>query len=94
MTIKTTEDVDGLIALQKNKRVAKLERKITRLGYMPAFSFFCMLTYIGFVHFIGGEVSWVLTSIFFAGFIAGIGQAAMSKADLLSELSEMKSRGR
>ncbi len=94
MTMKTTEDVDGIIYLQKNERIAKLERKIKRLSYMPAFSFFCMLTYIGFVHFSGGDVSWVLTSIFFAGFISGISQVAMSKADLLNELSESKLRGR
>jgi hypothetical protein len=94
MNIKTTEDVDGIISLQRNKRIAKLEKEINRLNSMPAFLFFCMISYIGFVHFSGGELYSVGTSIFFAGMIAGTGQAAMKKADLLHELSELKSSER
>ena len=94
MSIKTSQDVDGLISLQNNKRIVKIEKEIRKLNYMPAFSFFCMLTYIGFVYFIDGGSSWLLTSIVFAGFIAGIGQAAMRRVDLLIELSELKSSGR
>jgi hypothetical protein len=94
MSIKTSQDVDGLISLQKSKRIATIEKEIRRLHLMPAFSFFCMITYIGFVYFIDGGNSWLLTSIFFAGFIAGTGQAAMRKVDLVSELSELKLSGR
>jgi hypothetical protein len=94
MSIKTFQDVDDLISLQKSKKIAKIEKEIRRLHYMPAFSYFCMLVYIGFVYFIDGGDSWLLTSIFFAGFIAGTGQAAMIKVDLFSELSELKSSGR
>ncbi|WP_032095983.1 MULTISPECIES: hypothetical protein [unclassified Alteromonas] len=94
MNIKTTEDVDGIISLQRNKRIAQLEKEINRLNSVPAFLFFCMISYIGFVHFSGGELYSVGTSIFFAGMIAGTGQAAMKKADLLHELSELKSSER
>ena len=91
MSIETPQDVDGLISLQKSKRVAKIEKEIKRLYYMPVFSFLCMLIYIGFAYFIDGGDSWLLTSILFAGFIAGIGQAAMRRVDLLFELTELKS---
>lgn len=94
MDIKTTKDVEGLIGLANNKRIAKIQKEISRLDYLPVMLLVCTLLPIIIVYLTNNDLSPMMLATTFAISICAMGQGAMRKADLLHELAELKSKGR
>jgi hypothetical protein len=93
MDIKTTKDVEGLIGLANNKRIAKINKEISRLNYLPAMLLVFTLLPVLIVYLNNHELSPLMLATSFAVSICVTGQGAMRKADLLHEVTEIKSKG-
>jgi len=89
MEVKSKEEQDIKIEIQKSDEIAKIEKKMKSLGYMPIHVFICgTLMALITMYYESTNISIVIS--FLAGAIVITSIASTQRTDLLKKLFELK----
>lgn len=89
MELNSIEDVSALNEYQKVKQIERIENKLRRLSFVPAFFCAVMLLYV-FV-FTWFEAPWTIMHLLpIAIAIGSVGYSNVQRTDLLGQLFKLK----
>jgi len=90
MDIKSEQQVDGLIELNKLKKVQKIEKNLQRLSYVPIYASVGIILYFFWLIWFKVTITSP-TFLFFVGvIIVSLARANVKRTDLLKDLFELK----